>query len=111
LVYSRFVSECTISFSCANHPDFTGSENHMPMIDVYTPADLFPSGTDRQLVAELTTALLRAEGVTTPSPAHLANTAAYIHRLPPAAVNTAGTGSARVVRIQVLNPSRSAEPG
>ena len=35
----------------------------MPMIDVYAPADLFPEGSDRQIAAELTAALLRAEGV------------------------------------------------
>ena len=76
----------------------------MPMIDVYAASDLFPIGTDRQLAEELTGALLRAEGVATPSAAHLANTAAYIHRLDPAAVHTAGTASARTVRIQVLTP-------
>ena len=41
----------------------------MPMIDVYAPADLFPEGSDRQIAAELTAALLRAEGVETPGPA------------------------------------------
>jgi hypothetical protein len=76
----------------------------MPMIDVYAPDDLFPAGTDRQLAEELTSALLRAEGVTTPSAAHLANTAAYIHRLDPRAVHTAGTRAARTVRVQVLTP-------
>src|SRR5271170_6989732 len=76
----------------------------MPMIDVYAPADLFPPGTDRQLAQELTTALLRAEGVATPSPAHLNNTGAYIHRLDPASVHTAGSDSARTVRVQVLTP-------
>jgi len=74
------------------------------MIDVYAPDDLFPAGTDRQLAEELTSALLRAKGVTTPSAAHLANTAAYIHRLDPRAVHTAGTRAARTVRIQVLTP-------
>src|SRR5271155_2726855 len=74
----------------------------MPMIDVYAPADLFPIGTDRQLAEELTSALLRAGGVTTPSAAHLANTAAYIHRLDPKAVHTAGTDSARTVLVQVI---------
>ena len=54
----------------------------MPMIDVYAPADLFAAGTDRTLAEELTGALLRAEGVTAPSPLHLDNTAAYVHRLP-----------------------------
>jgi phenylpyruvate tautomerase PptA (4-oxalocrotonate tautomerase family) len=76
----------------------------MPMIDVYAPADLFPAGTGRQLAEELTSALLRAEGVTTPSKAHLDNTAAYIHRLDPKSVHTAGTDSARTVRVQVLTP-------
>jgi phenylpyruvate tautomerase PptA (4-oxalocrotonate tautomerase family) len=76
----------------------------MPMIDVYAPDDLFPAGTDRQLAEELTSALLRAEGVTTPSAAHLANTAAYIHRLDPRVVHTAGTRVARTVRVQILTP-------
>jgi phenylpyruvate tautomerase PptA (4-oxalocrotonate tautomerase family) len=76
----------------------------MPMIDVYAPDDLFPTGTDRHLAEELTSALLRAEGVTTPSAAHLANTAAYIHRLDPRAVHTAGTRAARTVRVQILTP-------
>lgn len=76
----------------------------MPMIDVYAPADLFPEGSDRQLDSELTAALLRAEGVAVPGPTHLNNTAAYIHRLDPAAVHTAAGGSARTVRVQVLTP-------
>ena len=74
------------------------------MIDVYAAADLFPAGADRQLAEELTAALLKAEGVEKPGPAHLNNTGAYIHRLPPAAVNTAASGSARTVRVQVLTP-------
>jgi len=44
----------------------------MLMIDLYAPDDLFPAGTDRQLAEELTSAFLRAEGVFTPSAAHLA---------------------------------------
>jgi len=76
----------------------------MPMIDVYAPADLFPAGTDRQLGEELTRAILRAEGVANPGPFHLNNTAAYIHRMDPAAVHTAATGSARTVRVQVITP-------
>jgi phenylpyruvate tautomerase PptA (4-oxalocrotonate tautomerase family) len=79
-------------------------EYHMPMIDVYAAADMFPAGTDRQLAAELTAALLRAEGVPVPTPAHLNNTGAYIHRLHPSAVHTAGTDSARTVRVQVITP-------
>jgi phenylpyruvate tautomerase PptA (4-oxalocrotonate tautomerase family) len=74
------------------------------MIDVYAAADLFPAGTDRTLAEELTGALLRAEGVTAPSPMHLDNTAAYVHRLPTTAVHTAQTASARTVRVQVLTP-------
>jgi len=69
----------------------------MPMIDVYAAADLFPAGTDRDLAVELTSALLRAEGVINPGPTHTNNTGAYIHRLPPSAVNTAAQGNARTV--------------
>jgi phenylpyruvate tautomerase PptA (4-oxalocrotonate tautomerase family) len=76
----------------------------MPMIDVYAAADLFPAGTDRQLGLELTMAVLRAEGVKTPGPFHLDNTAAYIHRMDPKAVHTAATDSARTVRVQVITP-------
>lgn len=76
----------------------------MPMIDVYAPRDLFPDGTDRKLAEELTLALLHAEGVQQPAPVQLNNTAAYIHRLDPKAVHTAGTDSARTVRVQVLTP-------
>src|ERR1700681_2498455 len=76
----------------------------MPMIDVYAPSDLFPDGVDRQIAEGLTLALLRAEGVQNPAPVQLNNTAAYIHRLNPKAVHTAGTASARTVRIQVLTP-------
>lgn len=74
------------------------------MIDVYARDDLFPSGTDRQLGEQLTAAVLRAEGVKTPGPFHLNNTAAYIHRLPPSAVHTAATDGARTVRVQVITP-------
>jgi phenylpyruvate tautomerase PptA (4-oxalocrotonate tautomerase family) len=76
----------------------------MPMIDVYAVADVFPAGADRQLAEELTHALLRAEGVSSPGPTHLNNTGAYIHRMPPSAVNTAASGAARTVRVQVLTP-------
>jgi phenylpyruvate tautomerase PptA (4-oxalocrotonate tautomerase family) len=76
----------------------------MPMIDVYAPADLFPTDADEQLGAELTRAVLRAEGVATPGPFHLDNTAAFIHRMPPTAISTANTPSARVVRVQVITP-------
>src|SRR4051794_21859696 len=76
----------------------------MPMIDVYAASDLFPDGSDRTLAAELTAALLRAEGVTKPGPAHLENTGAYIHRMPASTVHTAGTDAARTVRVQVITP-------
>lgn len=76
----------------------------MPMIDVYAASDLFPEGSDRSLAAELTAALLRAEGVVTPGPTHLENTGAYIHRMPASAVHTAGTDEARTVRVQVVTP-------
>jgi phenylpyruvate tautomerase PptA (4-oxalocrotonate tautomerase family) len=76
----------------------------MPMIDVYAAADLFPTGTDGQLGHELTMAVLRAEGVKTPGPFHLNNTAAFIHRMDPHAVHTAATDSARTVRVQVITP-------
>ena len=76
----------------------------MPMIDVYAAADLFPEGADRALAEELTAALLRAEGVTAPGPAHINNTGAYIHRMPASAVHTAATDSARTVRVQVITP-------
>jgi phenylpyruvate tautomerase PptA (4-oxalocrotonate tautomerase family) len=76
----------------------------MPMIDVYAASDLFPEGSDRALAAELTAALLRAEGVTAPKAAHLDNTGAYIHRMPGSAIHTAGTDAARTVRVQVVTP-------
>jgi phenylpyruvate tautomerase PptA (4-oxalocrotonate tautomerase family) len=76
----------------------------MPMIDVYAAADLFPTDADRQIAEELTAALLKAEGVTNPGPTHTQNTAAYIHRMPPASVNTAAQGSARTVRVQIVTP-------
>src|SRR6266511_4277926 len=67
----------------------------MPMIDVYVASDLFPEGSDWALAAELTAALLRAEGVATPKAAHLDNTGAYIHRMPASSVHTAGSQAAR----------------
>jgi phenylpyruvate tautomerase PptA (4-oxalocrotonate tautomerase family) len=76
----------------------------MPMIDVYAASDLFPEGSDRILAAELTAALLRAEGLATPKAAHLDNTGAYIHRMPASSVHTAGTDAARTVRVQVITP-------
>ena len=76
----------------------------MPMTDLYAVADLFPAHADRQLAEELTLALLKAEGVEKPGATHLNNTGAYIHLMPPSAVNTAAAGAARTVRVQVLTP-------
>jgi hypothetical protein len=83
----------------------------MPMIDVYAAADLFPAGTDRQLGEQLTLAVLRAEGVAAPGPFHLNNTAAYIHRMPAEAVQTAATALARTVRDSGGHPAPRAQPG
>src|SRR5256884_8229891 len=76
----------------------------MPMIDVYAPVELFPPGSDGRLGHELTIAVLRAEGVSTPGLFHLNNTAAFIHRMDPHAVHTAATDSARTVRVQIITP-------
>src|SRR5580692_4831777 len=79
----------------------------MPMIDVYAPANIFPDDADELLGRELTHAVLRAEGVAQPGAFHLDNTAAFIHRLPPAAVSTANTASSRTVRVQIVTPPGS----
>src|SRR5436309_6144882 len=76
----------------------------MPMIDVYAPSDLLPSGTDRRIGEELTRAVLRAEGVSAPSPFHLENTAAFVHKMDPAAVQTAAEALARTIRVQIITP-------
>ena len=76
----------------------------MPMIDVYAPSDLLPSGTDRRIGEDLTRAVLRAEGVSAPGPFHLDNTAAFIHRMDPSAIQTAAQASARAIRVQIVTP-------
>jgi phenylpyruvate tautomerase PptA (4-oxalocrotonate tautomerase family) len=76
----------------------------MPMIDVYAAADTFPADADERLGHELTHAVLRAEGVATPGAFHLDNTAAFVHRLPAAAISTASTPSAHAVRVQIVTP-------
>ena len=76
----------------------------MPMIDVYAPRDLLPTGSDRRIGEELTRAVLRAEGVSAPSPFHLENTAAFIHRMDPAAVQTAAEALPRTIRVQIITP-------
>jgi hypothetical protein len=74
----------------------------MPMIDVYAPNDLLPAGSDRRIGEALTLAVLRAEGVAAPGPFHLENTAAFIHRMDPATVQTAAQPIARTIRIQIV---------
>ena len=76
----------------------------MPMIDVYAPSDLLPSGTERRIGEDLTRAVLRAEGVSAPGPFHLENTAAFIHRMDPSAIQTAAQASARAIRVQIVTP-------
>jgi len=76
----------------------------MPMIDVYAPSDLLPSGTERRIGEDLTRAVLRAEGVSAPGPFHLENTAAFIHRMDPSAIQTAAQASARTIRVQIVTP-------
>ena len=76
----------------------------MPMIDVYAPQDLLPAGSDRKIGEALTMAVLRAEGVTAPGRAYLENTAAFIHRMDPAAVQTAAEALPRTIRVQIITP-------
>jgi len=76
----------------------------MPMIDVYAPSDLLPTGSDRQVCEALTQAVLRAEGVSAPSSFHLENTAAFIHRMEPGMVQTAAHEFARSIRVQIITP-------
>jgi phenylpyruvate tautomerase PptA (4-oxalocrotonate tautomerase family) len=76
----------------------------MPMIDVYAPDDLFPSNSDRRLGEQLTLAILKAEGVTSPAPFHLDNTAAFIHRMDPSALQATARANARAVRVQIITP-------
>jgi len=76
----------------------------MPMIDVYAAGDLLPAGCDRRVGEALTRAVLRAEGVSAPSSFHLENTAAFIHRMEPRAVQTAAHEFARSIRVQVITP-------
>ena len=74
------------------------------MIDVYAPSDLLPSGTERRIGEDLTRAVLRAEGVSAPGRFHLENTAAFIHRMDPSAIQTAAQASARTIRVQIVTP-------
>ena len=74
------------------------------MIDVYAPSDLLPSGTERRIGEDLARAVLRAEGVSAPGPFHLENTAAFIHRMDPSAIQTAAQASARTIRVQIVTP-------
>ncbi|BBI32806.1 tautomerase family protein [Cohnella abietis] len=76
----------------------------MPMIDVYTPENLFPADAEKELGTALAHAVLRAEGVASPSPFHLDNTAVFIHRLKATDIHTGSTNSANNVRIQIITP-------
>src|SRR5258705_8180238 len=76
----------------------------MPMIEVSAPTDLLPVGSDRRIGEELTRAVLRAEGVSAPGPFHLQNTAAFIHRMDPAAVQTPAQALPRKNRVQIITP-------
>ena len=76
----------------------------MPMIDVYAPSDLLPIGSDCRIGEALTLAVLRAEDVSAPGAFHLENTAAFIHRMDPAAVQTAAHAKARTIRVQIVTP-------
>jgi phenylpyruvate tautomerase PptA (4-oxalocrotonate tautomerase family) len=75
----------------------------MPMIDVYAPDSLFPVHTAHILTSELIHAVLRAEGVASPGPFHLNNTAVFLHRMP-RAMEAAGDEHAWKVRVQILTP-------
>lgn len=79
----------------------------MPMIDIYAPENVFPTGADSELLRELTLAVLRAEGVAEPGSFHLANTAAFLHRLPVTALGTAAAQPASVVRVQIVTPPKA----
>jgi phenylpyruvate tautomerase PptA (4-oxalocrotonate tautomerase family) len=74
------------------------------MVDIFAAVDLFPVNSERTLGERLTKAVLRAEGVASPGLFHLNNTAAYVHLLPSACVQTAAHDKARTVRIQVITP-------
>ena len=79
----------------------------MPMIDVYAPADLFPTDADAEIGTALTLAVLRAEGHTEQviAPIFTENTVAFVHRLP--IVTTAAQSQARAVRVQIITPPDS----
>jgi phenylpyruvate tautomerase PptA (4-oxalocrotonate tautomerase family) len=77
------------------------------MIDVHAPEGLWAATADPNLIAGLTQAVLRAEGVTAPGAFHLDNTAAFVHRLPATSVGTASSPTADVVRVQVITPPGS----
>ena len=83
----------------------------MPMVDVYAPSDLLPSGSDRRIGEELTRAVLRAEGVSAPGPFHLENTAAFIHRMDPATLQSATHAVARAIRVQITPPGALTRSG
>ena len=76
----------------------------MPMIDVYAPDSLFPVHSAPALSSELIRAVLRTEGVASPGPFPLNNTAVFLHRMPRGAEETGGDEHAWEVRVQILTP-------
>ncbi len=76
----------------------------MPMIDVTAPTGLLPADQHRALAERLTTAVLLAEGHPAVAEPFASNTAAYVRELPAAAVHTAATDQAPVVRVDILTP-------
>jgi phenylpyruvate tautomerase PptA (4-oxalocrotonate tautomerase family) len=76
----------------------------MPMIDVYAPDSLFPVHSAPAFISQLIHAVFRAEGVASPGPFHLNNTAVFLHRMPRGMEETAGDEHAWKVRVQILTP-------
>jgi phenylpyruvate tautomerase PptA (4-oxalocrotonate tautomerase family) len=72
----------------------------MPMIDVYAATGTF--ATKKELVKDLTAAMMRWEGVP-PISLFKDNTAAFIHDLEPDALGNAN-GESNYVRVQILTP-------
>jgi phenylpyruvate tautomerase PptA (4-oxalocrotonate tautomerase family) len=76
----------------------------VPMIDVYGPADVVPADAVPSSETGSPMRCFAPKGSPRQPPFHLANTAAFVHRLPETAVATAPAGSARVVRVQIITP-------
>ena len=74
----------------------------MPMIDVTARTGTFTPAQQERLIADLTAAVLRWEKAPD-TDQFRANTAGFVHELPPAAIATAAGGH-DVVRVEVLTP-------